>query len=109
MKTLILLLTASLSLSLTACATDDESYRTGNPGRPDYKPELAGSLDKDTSLPDDMTGIDTSIDPGTPVDPRKDVKQLDDGAWVEDVVLGGQSLTLLHHGNGRVEILALGK
>ncbi len=122
MKNTILLLTAILSL--TACATDEEPYRNGNPGRPGYKPTLAdtkpsadestgidesiesGTIVVDPRTPDESTGIDESIEPGTVgFDPRNHTSKSNDREWAEDIVLDGKQLTVIHHGLDYAELV----
>ena len=120
MKNTILLLTAILSL--TACATDEEPYRNGNPGRPGYKPALtdtkpsadestgidesteSGTVVVDPRTPDASTGIDESIEPGTVVfDPRNHASEANE--WAEDIILDGRQLTVIHHGLHYAELV----
>lgn len=111
MKTISLLLLAVLSLTTTACAVDEDP-RSGTPGRPASKPSLGDVVVIDLG----MTGIETDIDK---VDQGSDMPTLDPsdpslldgmlgghrGDWAEEIVLNDIPRTVIHHFDGRRELL----
>lgn len=98
MKTLALRLAlfASLALTASACATDDDVRSRGDGLRPGYKPSLSeAEIVPTTEPPGDGGEI---LDPGDPTEPGPD-------GWAEEVVLDGEHLTIIQFENGRWELL----
>jgi hypothetical protein len=107
MKTLAILLLAALSLT-TGCVTD-EAPRSGTPGRPAYKPPLGDTVvHNDVGLTEVETELD-EVDPGSDapaLDPRTaDTLDIRFREWAEEVVINDVPRTVIHHIDGRKELL----
>jgi hypothetical protein len=103
MKTAVLAsLLAALSLSLSACATD-ESYPTGGGLRPGYKPSLDPNQpeplggNREQTQPNDAPDIDETLQTPTTTIRNPGLRDPRLNDWAEDVVIQGKLLTQVHH------------